>query len=89
MAKRIRVRAAFGYTNDEAIERFRDGLPDSDAEISSNGDVVRVTAYYYETAPGTAILPETAEAALRQVRDLAEMAGLGTERDFSYAIENV
>jgi hypothetical protein len=89
MAKRIRVRAAFGYTNEGAIERFREGLPDSDAEISSDGNVVRVTAYYDETALGTAILPEGAGAALRQVRDLAEVAGLGTERDFSYAIEDV
>ena len=26
MAKRVKVRAAFGYTDEEAIERFRTGL---------------------------------------------------------------
>jgi hypothetical protein len=89
MAKRIRVRATFVYTNDEAIERFREGLPDPNAEISSNGDVVRVTAHFHEAKPGAEILREDAQAALRQVRDLGEIAGLGPERDFSYAIEDV
>jgi hypothetical protein len=89
MTKRIEVRAAFGYTNDEAIEHFREGLPDEDAEITSDGEVVRVTAYYYEIEPGVGILPEGAEAALRQVRDLAEIVGLGDEREGSYEIQEV
>jgi hypothetical protein len=88
MAKRIVVRAAFGYTDDEAIDRFRQGIPDSNADITSDGQTVNVTARYTDEIFGPGIVPEGAEVALRQVRQLAEIAGLGPEQHGSYEIQD-
>ena len=85
----LEVTAVFGYTDAEAMERMRSLLPDQLAEIRSYGKKVTVTARYDERDAAPAILSEGAFAALRQVIEAAEIATLGTPREYSLAVKNI
>jgi len=85
----LEVTAVFGHTDAEAMERMRSVLPGQSAEIRSDGKTVTVTARYDERDTAPAILPEGAFVALRQVIEAAEIATLGTPREYSLAVKHI
>jgi transcriptional regulator of acetoin/glycerol metabolism len=77
----VQVRAVFEHTTQDAIERMRQVLPDSNADIRTDGHRVTVVAHYDDRLYGPAVLPEGAQVVLCQVLQAGEIAGLGTVLD--------
>jgi hypothetical protein len=83
----IEITAAFEFTDDHAVSRLRDGLPSAE-EVTADGTTVRVRSGFDDSIEGPGELPDGAFVAMRQVLQVADIAGVGPAREWSLTVRD-